>query len=83
MTKSKDTIEKIRSNGTVKSIQSLKLKRDTKLTRTHVMLDIYKCDDVVLSKAKILEERVVKVLREYKMEPKIQTFYQNRLVTGN
>ncbi|MBI1857881.1 MAG: S-adenosylmethionine decarboxylase [Candidatus Melainabacteria bacterium] len=60
----------------VSSIKGLKLKRNTKINRTHIIMDIYKCDDKVLAKAAILEQRVKRILEEYKLEPKIQTFYQ-------
>ncbi len=64
------------SISSVRSIQSVQLKRDTKVNRVHVLLDLYECDEKALAKAKLLEQRVLKVLSDFKMEPKIQTFYQ-------
>jgi S-adenosylmethionine/arginine decarboxylase-like enzyme len=60
----------------IRSIQSLKSKRDTKTSRMHVLLDLYECEEEPLAKAKILEKKVLGVLKEFEMEPKIQTFYQ-------
>ena len=69
-------LKHIKSYRTVRSIKSLKLKRDTKINRVHVLLDIYKCDDKILAKASILEQKVKKILAQFELEPKIQTFYQ-------
>jgi len=60
----------------IRSIQSHKLKKDTKTNRMHVLLDLYECEEEPLAKAKILEKKVLGVLKEFEMEPKIQTFYQ-------
>lgn len=62
--------------SSIRSIQSVKLKKDTKVNRMHVLLDLYECEEEALAKAKILEKRVLGVLKEFGMEPKIQTFYQ-------
>lgn len=63
----------------IRSIQTLKLKKSTKtskLNRIHALLDLYECEEEPLAKAKILEKKVLGVLKEFEMEPKIQTFYQ-------
>lgn len=60
----------------IKSIQNIKLKKDTNISRMHILLDLYECEEEALAKAKILEKRVLGVLKEFGMEPKIQTFYQ-------
>lgn len=62
--------------SSIRSIQNIKLKKDTKVNRMHVLLDIYECEEEALAKAKILEKRVLGVLKEFDLEPKIQTFYQ-------
>lgn len=62
--------------SSIRSIQSIKLKKDTKVSRMHVLLDLYECEELALAKAKILEKRVLGVLKEFDLEPKIQTFYQ-------
>ena len=66
----------IKSYRTIRSIKGLKLKKDTKINRVHVLMDIYKCDDKALAKASLLEQKVKKVLAQVEFEPKIQTFYQ-------
>ena len=70
------TVKDIKSYRALRSIEGLKLKRDTKINRVHVLLDIYKCHDKALAKATLLEQKVKKVLTEFQLEPKIQTFYQ-------
>lgn len=69
-------IKDIKSYRTVRSIKSLKLKKDTKINRIHVLLDLYKCDEKSLAKASLIEQKVKKVLVQFELEPKIQTFYQ-------
>lgn len=76
MNETNKTLKDMKSYRAVRSIQSLKLKRDTKINRVHVILDIYKCDDKSLAKASLLEQKVKKVLSQFQLEPKIQTFYQ-------
>ena len=66
----------IRSYRTVRSIQSFKLKKDTRINRIHVLLDLYECDDKALAKASLLEQKVKKILSQFQLEPKIETFYQ-------
>ena len=56
--------------------KSLKLKKDTKINRVHILLDLYQCDDKALAKASLLEQKVKRVLTQFQLEPKIQTFYQ-------
>lgn len=60
----------------IRSLNALKLKKKANITRTHVVMDIYKCDEKSLAKASMLEKKILKVLREMGFEPKIQTFYQ-------
>ena len=69
-------MKEIKSYRTVRSIKSLKLKKDTRINRVHVLLDLYECDDKALGKASLLEQRVKKVFAQFELEPKIQTFYQ-------
>ncbi|MBI2996145.1 MAG: S-adenosylmethionine decarboxylase [Candidatus Melainabacteria bacterium] len=76
MNEQNKNIKSLRSYRTIRSIQSLKLKKDTKINRVHVLLDLYQCDDKALAKASLLEQKVKKILEEFKLEPKIQTFYQ-------
>jgi len=66
----------IKPYRTVRSIKSLKLKKETKINRVHVLLDLYQCDDKALAKASLLEQKVKRVLVQFELEPKIQTFYQ-------
>ena len=70
------TVKDMKSYRAVRSIKGLKLKRNIKLNRTHVLLDIYKCEDKALAKATLLEQKVKKVLAQFELEPQIQTFYQ-------
>ena len=65
-----------KSYRTVRSIKSLKLKKDTKINRTHILLDLYKCDDKAIAKASLLEQKVKKVFAQFELEPRIETFYQ-------
>ena len=76
MNEANKNIKDLKSYRTVRSIQSLKLKNDTKINRVHILLDLYQCDDKALAKASLLEQRVKKVLSQFQLEPKIQTFYQ-------
>ena len=76
MAEQNKTIKEMKSYRTVRSIQSLKLKRDTKINRIHVLLDLYQCNDNSLAKASLLEQKVKKILTQFQLEPKIQTFYQ-------
>lgn len=76
MSDSGKTLKDSRSYRTVRSIQSIKLKKDTKINRIHILLDLYQCDDKALAKASLLEQKVKKVLAQFQLEPKIQTFYQ-------
>ena len=59
-----------------KPIDSTELKNKTNITRTHIILDIYKCDDITLSKADIIKEKALKILSEFNLEAKVETFYQ-------
>jgi S-adenosylmethionine/arginine decarboxylase-like enzyme len=70
------TVKDLKAYRTVRSIQSLKLKKDRKINRVHVILDLYKCDEKLLAKAPLLEQKVKKVLNQFSLEPKIETFYQ-------
>lgn len=70
------TVKDLKSYRSVRSIKSLKLKRDTKINRVHIIVDMYKCDDRALAKAPLLEQKVKKVLAQFHLEPKVQTFYQ-------
>lgn len=76
MNESNNKLKDIKSYRTVRSIKSLKLKKDTKINRVHVLLDLYQCDDKALAKASLLEQKVKRVLVQFELEPKIQTFYQ-------
>lgn len=69
-------LDNVKTYRSVRSIKGLKLKKQTKINRVHVLLDLYKCDDKVLAKASLLEQKVAKVLAQFELEPKIQTFYQ-------
>ena len=66
----------LKSCQTVRSIQSLKLKKDIKISRIHIILDLYQCDYKTLAKAILLEQKVKKVLSQFELEPKVETFYQ-------
>ncbi len=61
---------------TIDSIKRLKLKKDIKINRTHVILDIYKADEDILSKAADIEKEFKKILKAKKLEPQIESFYQ-------
>ncbi len=74
-TNNKD-VKDLKSYRTIRSIRSLKLKKNTKINRFHILLDLYECDDKALAKADLLEQKIKKVLAEFELEPKIQTFYQ-------
>ena len=76
MKESNKTIEAAKVYQTVRSIKSLKLKRNTKINRFHVMLDLYECEEKTLSKASLLEQKVKKVFLQFELDPKIETFYQ-------
>src|SRR3989338_6068465 len=76
MVEQNKTVKEMKSYRTVRSIQSLKLKKDTKINRVHVLLDLYECDYKTLAKASLLEQKVKKVLSQFHLEPKIETFYQ-------
>ncbi len=69
-------VKDIRAYRTVRSIQSIRLKKDTKVNRIHVLMDLYQCDDKTLAKASLMEQKIKKVLSQFELEPKIQTFYQ-------
>ena len=69
-------VKDLRNYRTVRSIQSFKLKKDTKINRTHVIFDVYKCDEKALAKASLMEQKVKKILVEFELDPQIQTFYQ-------
>jgi len=69
-------LKDLKSYTTVRAISGLKARRDAKVNRIHVLLDIYKCDDKALAKASLLEQKVKKILAQLQLEPKIQTFYQ-------
>ena len=75
-TNNNNKVNDIKSYRSVRSIKGLKLKRDTKINRVHILLDVYKCDDKALAKASLLEQKVKKVLAQFELEPKVQTFYQ-------
>lgn len=76
MTEQYKNIKDLRSFRTVRSIHSARLKKDAKINRVHIILDLYKCDDKALAKASLLEQKVKKVLAQFQFEPKIETFYQ-------
>ena len=65
-----------RSTRSVRSLKGLKLKKETKINRVHILLDLYKCDDKAIGKASLLEQKIQKVVAQFELEPKIQTFYQ-------
>lgn len=70
-------LEEVRSSyRSVRSIKGLRLKREARINRVHVLMDIYKCEDKALAKATLLEQRVKKVLSQFQLEPKVETFYQ-------
>lgn len=76
MTEADKNLKELRSYRTVRSIKSLNLKKNTKINRTHIVMDVYNCEDKSLAKANLLEQKVKKIMQEYQLEPKIQTFYQ-------
>lgn len=76
MSEANKVVEDIKSYRTVRSIKGLKLKKNTKINRVHILLDLYECDDKSLEKASLLEQKVKKMLTQFELEPKIQTFYQ-------
>ena len=76
MNESNKKIKDMKSYRAVRSIQSLKLKKDAKINRVHVVLDLYECNDRALAKASLLEQKVKRILSQFQLEPKIQTFYQ-------
>ena len=67
---------KIKELRNVRSIHGLKLRKGVRINRVHVLLDLYSCDDKSLAKAKLLEQKVKKVLSGFQFQPKIETFYQ-------
>lgn len=76
MSEMNKNLKEIRSYRSVRSLGGLKLRRNTRINRVHILLDIYKCDDKALAKATLLEQKVKKVLNQFQLEPKVQTFYQ-------
>lgn len=66
----------VKSLRCISSIKGLKLKRNIRINRTHIVLDVYECDDKALAKVKILEQRVKRIFQQFSLEPTIQTFYQ-------
>lgn len=60
----------------LKSVKNSKPKGKAKVERTHVILDIYKCDDETLAKADILKKKITKMLEQFNLDVKIRTFYQ-------
>ncbi len=71
-----EVVKDINSYRVVRPLHSAKQRRDTRINRIHIVLDLYECDDKVLSKAGLLEQKVKKVLGQLQLEPNIQTFYQ-------
>ncbi|OGI18626.1 MAG: hypothetical protein A3B68_01215 [Candidatus Melainabacteria bacterium RIFCSPHIGHO2_02_FULL_34_12] len=69
-------VKDLKAYRTIRSIQSLKLKKHTRINRIHILLDLYECADKSIGKASLLEQRIKKVLNQFQLEPKIQTFYQ-------
>ena len=69
-------VKNVKPFRTVRSIKSLTLKKDTKINRIHILLDLYECDDKALAKAGLMEQKVKKILTQFELEPRIQTFYQ-------
>ena len=76
MNESNKTLKDLGTYRTVRSIKSFKSKKEAKINRVHILLDLYKCSDKALAKASLLEQRVKKILVQFELEPKIQTFYQ-------
>lgn len=76
MSEADKILKEVKSDRTVMSIQSAKLKREKRINRTHVILDIYKCEDKSLAKANLLEQKVKKILEQFNLESSVQTFYQ-------
>ena len=76
MNESNKTVKDLKSYRTVRSIQSLRLKKDAKINRVHVLLDLYQCDYKALAKASLLEQKVKKVLNQFELESRVETFYQ-------
>lgn len=76
MSETNKNLKDMKAYRAVRSIKTLKLKKDTKINRLHIILDLYQCDDKSLAKASLLELKVKKVLSQFNLEPKIQTFYQ-------
>ena len=60
----------------VRSLKGIKLKKATKVSLCHIIVDIYKCDDKILSKADLIKDKVFKILKKFNLDPKIKTFYQ-------
>lgn len=69
-------VKDIKSYRTVRSIQSARLKKHIHVNRVHILLDLYECDEKTLAKASLVEQKIKKVLSQFELEPKIQTFYQ-------
>ena len=70
------TLKEMATYRSVRSLKGLKLKKETKINRVHILLDLYKCDDKAIAKASLLEQKIKKVVTQFELEPKIQTFYQ-------
>lgn len=60
----------------LKSLKIQKLKQEVSMQRTHIILDVHKCDDKILEKADLIKERILKLLKKFGLKPKIETFYQ-------
>ena len=58
MTEPDKNVKDLRTYRSLRSIKSLKIKKSTRINRTHVIMDVYKCDDKALAKAS-LETRVI------------------------
>ena len=76
MTEPNKNVKDLRTYRSLRSIKSLKIKKSTRISRTHVIMDIYKCDERTLAKTQFLEQKIKKLLNEFQLEPKIKIFYQ-------
>ena len=76
MTEPDKNVKDLRTYRSLRSIKSLKIKKSTRINRTHVIMDVYKCDEKTLAKAPLLEQKVKKLMNDFQLEPKIKTFYQ-------
>ncbi len=73
---SNENVKDIKQYRTVRSIESIKFRKDKKVDRIHIVLDLYECTDKSIAKADLLEQKIKKILTQFQLEPKVETFYQ-------